>query len=110
MSEYTLVLLAVCLPTILLAFHPQSHMRGKIQHILIAIILSAIPFIIWDIWAYQRGHWGFNPAYISSITLFSLPLEEVLFFICIPYSSLYIWLVLRDFSSWENLRKRITNS
>jgi hypothetical protein len=48
-------------------------------------------FIPWDIWKTVRGVWGFNPDYIEGVWLWELPLEEWLFFICIPYACVFIY-------------------
>ena len=58
--------------------------------LLIAIILPAIPFLLWD--AIVTGsHWNFNPEYVSGIKLINLPIEEILFFITVPFACLFTW-------------------
>lgn len=54
-----------------------------------SIIIVAIPFIIWDIIFTRFRIWGFNDLYHLNLDVFGLPLEEILFFICIPYASIF---------------------
>ncbi|MEQ9405372.1 MAG: lycopene cyclase domain-containing protein [Cyclobacteriaceae bacterium] len=56
-----------------------------------AIILTGIFFLIWDEIFTQNGYWGFNEKYITGIKIGSLPLEEILFFIIIPFSCVFIY-------------------
>jgi len=61
-----------------------------------AIILTGIIFIIWDEVFTQLGVWGFNPRYLTGTYLGSLPLEEVLFFFCIPYACVFSYFAVKN--------------
>ena len=60
------------------------------KQMLIAIVIPAIPFLLWD--ALVTGaHWHFNPKYVSGIKIINLPIEEILFFITVPFACLFTW-------------------
>lgn len=46
-------------------------------------------FIPWDVIFTVNGIWGFNQDYFLGVKIFSLPLEEWLFFICIPFACVF---------------------
>lgn len=56
-----------------------------------AILVSGLLFVLWDIAFTRLGVWGFNPEYLTGIYLFGLPLEEVLFFLTVPYACVFIY-------------------
>jgi lycopene cyclase domain-containing protein len=79
---------SLLLPLFFSLFSKNKFLR-KWKSILPAIFIPGILFCAWDVWFTSQGIWGFNPDYISGIYLINLPIEEVLFFICIPYACLF---------------------
>ena len=90
MPLYTsLLFFSVIIPFILSFDRKVSFFRMWKSLIPSAIIVGA-GYIIVDIIFVKNGVWGFNPAYHSNVVILGLPLEEWLFFIIIPYASLFI--------------------
>ena len=68
-----------------------------------ANLIIAFLFITHDIYFTSLEVWGFNSDYlINFLKIFNLPIEEVLFFICIPYSCVFTYFVFTKYVS-ENL-------
>ncbi len=93
MSHYlylTLDILSIAFP-LAFSFHPKANFSRNWRAIVPAMLVPALLFVAWDNWFTSMGVWGFNPKYITGIYLGHLPLEEVLFFICIPYACLFTY-------------------
>jgi lycopene cyclase domain-containing protein len=73
----------------LFSFHPKLQFYKKWKYLFPAIAIMMAFYISWDIVFTNAGFWGFNDAYITGYKIFNLPIEEWLFFICIPYACLF---------------------
>lgn len=60
----------------------------------IAIGMSAFVFIIVD-QIVTNTWWYFNPLYILGVYIGSLPIEEMLFFLTVPFACLHLWVNLK---------------
>jgi lycopene cyclase domain-containing protein len=76
---------------LLFSFYPKANFSKKWKYLWVALLLPGAIFIIWDEFFTQLGVWGFNEKYLTGIYIGSLPLEEVLFFICIPYACAFTY-------------------
>jgi lycopene cyclase domain-containing protein len=76
---------------LIFSFHPRIRFYKKWKHLFPGLILVAVSFIIWDMIFTGMGIWYFNPSMVTGIKIGNLPLEEVLFFITIPYSCIFLY-------------------
>ncbi|RYD96571.1 MAG: lycopene cyclase domain-containing protein [Sphingobacteriales bacterium] len=68
---------------------------------LLSSTVVAIPFIAWDIWFTKMGVWWFDTNYTIGQTIAGLPLEEWLFFFCIPFACVFTYFCLEKFFDWN---------
>lgn len=59
------------------------------------MLLPALIYIAWDMYFVKQGVWSFNPDKITGVTIGNLPLEEVLFFIIVPFCCVFIYECIR---------------
>jgi lycopene cyclase domain-containing protein len=78
--------------------------------VLCSLLIVASVFLIWDAIFTANGVWGFNPDYHLNILLFGMPIEEWMFFFCIPYASLFIHYSLAYFKPNFLISEKITKA
>lgn len=97
MPLYTAILFFSILIPFVLSFDRKVSFYKKWKSLLPATFLVGAVYIYFDAQFVIDGVWGFNPDYHSKVVLFGLPLEEWLFFILIPYASIFIHYVLEAY-------------
>jgi lycopene cyclase domain-containing protein len=101
---YLLVHFAAIAGPLALSFDKKVHFYRKWKYIFYSMILPAIFFLCWDEYFTRNGVWGFSNTHTIGIKLGSLPLEEVLFFITVPYCCLFIYECIRCY--FPNLKQK----
>lgn len=91
MYTYLILLIASLAFPLLYSFERKISFYKRWASLFTAIISVAIFFIIWDVYFTNMGVWSFNHEYVMGTYLFSLPIEECLFFIIVPYSCVFIY-------------------
>lgn len=67
--------------------------------------LTGMVFLFWDVLFTVKGVWWFNTDRIIGINFFGLPLEEILFFLTVPFACIFIYACLNFYVKWEpNIR------
>lgn len=109
---YLLIDLLSLLFPLLFSFHPKLNYHKKWKYIIPSTVIVALLFLLWDVYYTHLKVWGFNERYITGVYFFNLPIEEVLFFICIPYSSIFIFHIVEKYKpTWlGHTSNKLTNT
>ena len=100
---YALVLFLTVIICFIASFDRRIRFDRHFPAFLKAGLLVAIPFITWDVWFTARGVWWFNTDYTLGLVIAGLPLEEWLFFICIPFSCVFTYFCFDKFFKLDGL-------
>ena len=103
---YILIDFFTILFPVLFTFHPRLQFNKVVKHFFPAATITAVFFIAWDIYFTKLGVWGFNKQYTLGIYVVNLPLEEVLFFFCIPYACVFTYHCIGLFTSKKRLNAK----
>ncbi len=85
------------------SFISKNKFINQWRYFMAPCLATAVFFVAWDAYFTHIGVWSFNPRYVCGIYFLGLPLEEFLFFFCIPYSCVFTYHVI---ISYVRLPKR----
>jgi len=97
MNLYLWIDLAILAIPLALSFDRKVHYVGKWPAVLAAAAVVAALFIPWDILKTAAGVWGFNKRYVGEFAFYGLPAGEILFFLVVPFSCIFIYEVVRAY-------------
>jgi lycopene cyclase domain-containing protein len=105
-SHYTYLLIDVgtILFPLLFSFDKRLAFYRQWRYLVPGMLLTAALFIAWDVYFTHISIWSFNPRYTLPYRLLSLPIEEWLFFLFIPYSCTFIYASLEVFDQPNELK------
>ena len=91
-GKYTYLLINLCtiLFPLALSFDKRVQFYKKWPQLWPGMLITGIFFTGWDILFTRQGVWSFNPRYITGLAVFNLPVEEMLFFLTVPYACIFI--------------------
>lgn len=81
---------AVAVP-LAFSFHPRIQFYKQWKSAWPAFLLPLLLFLPWDMLFTHWKVWGFNDRYITGLNIGNIPVEEVMFFLCIPYACLFTY-------------------
>lgn len=93
---------------LLYSFEKKMRFIKHWKAVFLSLITVSIVFLIWDAIFTANGVWGFNPDYHLNFLLFGMPIDEWMFFICIPYASIFIHYSLEYFKPNLLISEKIT--
>ncbi len=97
MSTYLLINFLIIIFPLALSFDKKVAHYKNIKSVFISMLLVGLVYIVWDSIAVSRGDWSFNRNFVTGYKIFNLPVEEILFFITVPYSCIFIYEVIRSY-------------
>ena len=90
-SAYLLINFLTVLFPVLLSFDSRVRFYKKWKYIFPGLFISGLLFLIWDYLFTVLNVWSFNSDYVLGLYILNLPIEEILFFVTVPFACIFIY-------------------
>lgn len=97
MSLYFWLMLGTLLGPFLLSFDRKVHFYTHWRILFPSTLIVALAYVAWDELYTSWGVWGFNPDYLQGVYLGHLPVEEICFFVFVPYACFFVHACLKAY-------------
>lgn len=94
---YTLISLFVLAGPLAMSFDSKVYFIQYLPAILVATLTVGALYILWDTIVTRQGHWWFNDEFVGSVRILHLPVGEWLFFLVVPYATIFIFEVVEAY-------------
>lgn len=95
MYLYLLLNLFTAFFPLLLSFDGRVKFSRQWRNFFPAALLVSFFFLVWDYYFTLWGVWGFNDAFLTGLYIGVLPIEEVMFFVTVPFACVFLYEVMR---------------
>ncbi|MFA6247984.1 MAG: lycopene cyclase domain-containing protein [Mucilaginibacter sp.] len=86
---------------VVLSFDKRVAFAKSWRFIWPGMALTGLLFLFWDVLFTVHGVWSFNNKYIIGLKFMGLPLEEILFFLTVPFACIFIYACLNYYIKWQ---------
>lgn len=98
---YLAILLGCLVGAGWLEFVFRTRVLRRWQRLLLAVTPVVLVFGLWDSFAIANDHWYFDERSVTGVTVGNLPLDEILFFIVVPYCAILTLEAVRVARGWR---------
>jgi len=104
-NTYLLINFLTVLFPVILSFDKRVKFFQSWKYIFPGLFISGLLFLFWDYLFTIYGVWSFNADYIRGIYFLNLPLEEILFFVTVPFACIFIYECLNYYIKRDLLKQ-----
>lgn len=100
--HYLFVLGFIAACAIFIAVTFRINVKGFWKTFLLTDSIVLVVYLSWDYWAIAKRNWYFDSNQVlGTFILGKLPVEEILFFIVVPFTSVLTFLALKKITKWN---------
>jgi len=104
-NTYLLINFLTVLFPVILSFDKRVKFFQSWKYIFPGLFISGLLFLFWDYLFTVYGVWSFNADYVRGIYFLNLPLEEILFFVTVPFACIFIYECLNYYIKRDLLKQ-----
>lgn len=98
---YLLINILTIFFPIVLSFDKRVAFYKRWKFIWPGMLITGVLFLFWDILFTIHGVWSFNDRYIIGVRIMDLPIEEIMFFLTVPFACIFIYECLNYYVKWQ---------